>query len=121
MKRATAGPPAAWVGGGHADGAGKRTADEQPKHDQQPKVAKTNTLMSLWQAHADKENAAAVGGGATGSGVGSSSGRAGGGHVDANYYNGRNVSYDKALETALQRSMDQSALPTDDAMPAADD
>ena len=96
MKRATAGPPAAavsagppaaaaWVGGGHADGAGKRTADEQPKHDQQPKVAKKNPLMSLWQAHADKENTAAVGGGATGSGVGSSSGRAGGGHVDANY------------------------------------
>ena len=109
------------MGGGHADGAGKRTADEQPKHDQQPKVAKKNPLKSLWQAHAHKENAAVVGGGATGSGVGSSSGRAGGGHVDANYYNGRNVSYDKALETALQRSMDQSALPTDDAMPAADD
>ena len=109
------------MGGGHAVGAGKRTADEQPKHDQQPKVAKTNTLMSLWQAHADKENTAAVGEGATGSGVGSSSGRAGGGHVDANYYNGQNVSYDKAVATALQRSMDQSALPTDDAMPAADD
>jgi hypothetical protein len=76
---------AAGVGGGHADGARKRPADEQPKPDPQPKVAKKNPVASLFQAHADKKNAAAVGGGATGSGVGSSSGRAGGGHVDANY------------------------------------
>jgi hypothetical protein len=112
---------AAGVGGGHADGARKRPADEQPKPDPRPKGAKKNIVASLWQAYAAKQNAAAVGGGATGSGVGSSSGRAGGGHVDANHYNGRNVSDEQALETALQRSMDQSALPTDDAMPAADD
>jgi hypothetical protein len=112
------GVAAAGVDGGHADGARKRPADKQPN--QRPKEAKKNPLMSLWQAHAHKENAAVVGGGATGSGVGSS-GRAGGGYVDAGSYNGPNVSDDKAFAAGLQASVRHQAQPTDDAMPAADD